>query len=219
MLGSLDFDDAETTIDATPLSGFSSEPELGLPPAPARQSYIRLRPTPPSAELARFVDRLHDEQISLMVDLVCVEHSVAEAEKLVPEAVAPLRRLVADLTDVRAAMSELLSERMPRPLVTPSTTLGVYLQGVFVWCANVNAALNDYLAELVAGRGDVGELRARLRLAAQTHFDALGDDIIADVVALKIVHRDSRDDLEAFHDRLDELLWTTQWLGQRLASL
>jgi hypothetical protein len=219
VLESLEYDDPDTTVESTPYQEEPLPDTERAPEAPRRNSYIRLRPPPTPSDVARYLESLHDEQISLMVDLVCLEHSVTEIAKVAPAELAPLRRRVADLADVRAAMSDLLAEPMPRMLVAPRANLGVYLRGLFVWCANAVAALDDFAAGVCAREPDRTELRARLHSARETHFDALAEDIRADVIALKIVYTGQRDMIEAFQGRLDELLWTAWWLQRSLESL
>src|SRR5579859_5453944 len=89
----VDFDDFDTTVEATPWSAPTSpmaqsapelldleegEPDTVRQPEPVlRPSCIRLRAVPTPNEVARFVERIHDEQLNLMVDIVCLEHAIA----------------------------------------------------------------------------------------------------------------------------------------------
>ena len=233
MLEPLDVDDLDTTVDATPfpallLSGSPrdtipdfEEEECDAPTIQARaprprESFIRLRSGGDAEDAVRFLNSLYDEQLRLMVDLVCLEHAVDEAAVVGGPSVAKLRRQVADLGDVRSAMSDLLAERLPKTLLVATTPLGAYLRGVFTWCSDVAEALGSFASELSAGRRDTRELYTRLRLASQAHFEALVPDIREDVAALKVVYGSSRGQLEPFEAQLDELFWTTWWLDRAL---
>jgi hypothetical protein len=207
----LDFDDEpDTTMEATPYC------DETLAPPTHRASFVRIRTPVAPEDVARSWAKLQDEQLNLMVDVVCLEHAVREVERAAPRSSGLLRRWVADLQDLRASVSDVLAERGPGSLWSPNAPLGVYMTGLFVWSGNVIAVLSELASSLVRRRVDWNEARSHLAAASLTYFDGLEEEIHVELDVLQAgdVSRQYRvDELRA---AVDELLWYGWWLERSL---
>jgi hypothetical protein len=203
-----------------PSAASTTLPEARAP----RSSYVRIHGDDQSmGEAERLVEALGDEQLSLMVDIVCLEHDLDELEEAAPErsALGALRRSVSDLVDVRAALSDVVDDTaLPTvlPLMTLRSPLAVYLKGLFVACDRIVVTLSDVACKLLNSPNiDWHETRARLGEAEVTVFDGLTAEIRGDLAALAFAEPSTQRALERFAAKVDQLLWAVWYMRERLA--
>ncbi len=174
-----------------------------LPPSrmrAANDSHIRLRaqsaPVPRATDIdyldaQELLDELCEDQLTLSMDLACLEELVAAAPPAAP-ARAALRTIAARLSDLAALRDALanvqlatIDARLQRVAV-PDSPLADYLRGVYSWAHAIVRAL-DHLVGSLRGQPDWALLRWRIDEAKNFHFDELHEAIRADVVALEIM--------------------------------
>jgi len=213
------------------------------PPPPARapkaklsanDSHIRLRaqsaPLPRATEIDHLdaqdlLDELCEDQLTLSMNLTCLEELVAAAPQDAA-ARAALRTLAARLADLAALRDALanvqlstVDPRLQRIVVTDSP-LADYLRGIYSWAHAALRAL-EHLAGSLRGQPDWALLRWRLEEAKNFHFDELHGAIRDDLTALTVVANGgafgvNRPPVEELHYAVERLISTAVALEEHL---
>ena len=192
---------------APPQGAEALPPTIPPPPAvpalrrSANDSHIRLRPqaaTGPRAtdiellDAADLLDELCEDQLTISMNLACLEESVAQAPRG-PSSRAALRILearLADLAALRDALAALhastVDPRLQR-VVLPEAPLAEYMRGLYAWAHAVLRALDHLACSLRKLTPDWAVLRWRIEEAKNFHFDELHEPIRAELIALTII--------------------------------
>jgi hypothetical protein len=178
-----------------------------VPAAPARvgrsanDSHVRLRtlssPLPRATDIEfldaqELLDELCEDQLTMSMNLACLEESVEQAPRDVSAraALATLDARLLDLAALRDALAivqqSTVDTRLQR-LVVPDAPLSDYLRGLYAWAHAVMRALDQLSVSLRTLQPDWALLRWRLEEAKNFHFDELHGAIKADLQALTIV--------------------------------
>jgi len=207
-----------------------------LPPVRQRaQSYVRVRTTGFAAlmlgslgpiarrdrlgdEARSFLEELGDEQLTLQMSLLCVEH-VVEGVPRDPSAHAAahsLRARIDDLADLRNALNAVyLDAADPRmcAMLRHDGPLAEYLRGLYAWSKGVLRALEDVARELRVLSPDWAQLRTRLEDARAFYLDDLESAVRREAGALFVEEGDPLGELSA---HVEDLFWAASYLAQSL---
>ena len=194
-----------------PPQGAEALPPTLPPPPPvaasrrsADDSHIRLRPQAAQAakgpratdiellDARDLLDELCEDQLTMSLNLACLEESVAQAPRS-PSSRAALRVLearLADLVALRDGLATLhastVDPRLQR-VVLPEAPLAEYMRGLYAWAHAVLRALDQLACSLRTLAPDWALLRWRIVEAKNFHFDELHEPIRAELIALTIV--------------------------------
>ena len=180
-------------------------PALPSPKKSANDSHIRLRALPgpipamgPRAaeitllEAQDVLDELCEDQLTMSMNLACLEESVADAPRDA-SARAALRTLetrIKDLGALRDALAAVhvatVDVRLQR-VVMPESPLAEYMRGLYAWSHAVLSALDHLSSSLRKLEPDWALLRWRIEEAKNFHFDELHEQVRADIRALAII--------------------------------
>ena len=171
------------------------------PSRSANDSHVRLRallaPLPRATDIEfldaqELLDELSEDQLTLSVNLTCLEDAAARAPRdaSARAALGTLEARLADLLELRDALATVLGAsvdlRLQR-LVVPDSPLADYLRGLYSWAHAVVRALEHVAVSLRKLQPDWALYRWRVEEAKNFHFDELHDAIRADLQALAIV--------------------------------
>ena len=221
-----DWDDAPATrFDVTPfaLQDASNDDPDGVPTPrmPMPSSFVRVRRSPDVAigdchsEAVAFLDVMGEEQLNLTVNLFCLESSATGVayDPSARAAADTLRTRIAELCDLRDALNEVYLEGSAAAaarLFAADAPLIEYVKGLYLWCAEVTAALTVLAAGLRTLNPDWLELRQSLDRASHWYFDGLVPDVRREVASLEAP---ALLDLAA---KIDELLWAASYANAGL---
>lgn len=200
-------------------------------------SHVRLRPVADAPSFPRataiefldaqeLLDELCEDQITLSMNLACLERAVEEAPRDA-SACAAIRTLsmrIADLAALREALAAVqtasVDSRVHRLYVTDSP-LADYVRGLYAWVHAVVRALDQLAASLKVLSPDWAMLRWRIDEAKNFHFDELHEPIRKDIVALTIVANAGSlgrnpPDVEELHYAVERLFSTATALEEHL---
>lgn len=179
-------------------------PPPRVPAAPkrsARESHVRLRalgpPLPRTADIdfldaQELLDELSEDQLTMSMNLACLEESLAQARRVLPPSAAlrTLHARIADLgalRDVLAAMHSATVDPRLQRLLVPASPLADYMRGLYSWAHAVLRALDQLGNGIRAMQPDWALLRWRIEEAKNFHFDELQEPIRSDLLAMSIV--------------------------------
>lgn len=171
------------------------------PSRSADDSHVRLRALTSSLPRATdiefldaqdLLDELCEDQLTLSVNLSCLEESAALAPRDVSAraALGTLEARLADLGGLRDALAAVLQASIdPRlqRLVVPDAPLADYVRGLYAWAHAVVRALDHVAVSLRTLQPDWALFRWRIEEAKNFHFDELHAAIRADLQAITIV--------------------------------
>ncbi len=207
-------------------------------PAPRRRekdSHVRLRADvpafPPVAPIVHLdaqdlLDELCEDQLTLSMNLACLERVVEEAPRdaSARAAIQTLELRLVDMAALRDALAAVqtasVDPRLQRLYATDSV-LADYLRGVYAWGHAIVRALDQLASSLRVLSPDWAMLRWRIEEARNFHFDELQEQIRTDVVALSIVANGGSlgsdpPDVAALQHALESLFTTTNAVEQHL---
>lgn len=218
-----DWDDAPATrFDVTPFAlqdASTDDPEgVPTPRVPMPSSFVRVRRSPDAAadtcardrEAVAFLDVMGEQQLNLTVNLFCLESSATGVayDPSARAAADTLRTRIAELCDLRDALNEVYLEGSTAAasrLFAADAPLIEYVKGLYLWCAEVTAALTVLAAELRTLTPDWLELRRSLDRASHWYFDGLVPDVRHEVASLEAPA------LLDLAGKVDELLWAASY--------
>jgi hypothetical protein len=158
----------------------------------ARESDARFRldpydvPPPDSTDAVRFIHRMTDDHLQIMVDIVCLEREKERAGGS-GRAGAVLSRVVSDLCAVRDAAGAVVLDASDPDLAglfQPDAPLAVYVTGLLMWTRAVVHVMRGMCASVADGRPAWQATRRRVGHVGAMHFAGLGDDCLSHVEAL-----------------------------------
>lgn len=201
--------------------------------SPHPESHVRLAdPRRPGLgrvewlEAQDLLDELGDEQLTLSLNLECLERA-RHARPTDPCAIAALPSIaqrIEDLGRVRDALARLqlatVAKSVHRALL-PDQPLAEYLRGVYAWTLAIVRALDQLVAGLVQARPDWSLYRSRVEEATCFHFPELEDAIEEDLASLYLESDDAgsgRAAVRRVRQAFELLLQQARLLERRLAE-
>lgn len=200
-------------------------------------SHVRLRAMPPHAKLPlaaeiefldsqELLDELCEDQMTLSMNLACLERAVEEAPRDMSARAATrtLAMRIADLNALRdalAAVQQASVDTRVQRLYSADSPLADYVRGLYSWAHSVVRALDTLAAALKTLSPDWAMLRWRIDEAKNFHFDELQDAIRKDLVALAIVANagslgQNPPDVDELHYAVEKLFSTANALEEHL---
>ncbi|MBS2014081.1 MAG: hypothetical protein JST00_14420 [Deltaproteobacteria bacterium] len=224
------------TPSAVPPAARKAEPKRQ-----ANDSHVRLRAPMPHAsshatlplaasieflDAVDLLDELCEDQITLSMNLACLEQAAHEApnDASARAAIRTLTMRIADLAALRDALATVQSAsadpRVQR-LYAADSPLADYARGLYAWAHAVVRALDTLASSLKTLSPDWAMLRWRIDEAKNFHFDELQDAIRKDLVALSIVANagalgQSPPDVDALTYAVERLFSTANALEEHL---
>lgn len=143
-------------------------------------------------EAQELLDELAEDQITLCMNVTCLEESVglAPRDASARAAVRTLEARLADLGALRDTLENVQlasSDSRLQRVMLPDSPLTDYLRGIYAWAHAVVRALDHLASSLRTMRPDWALLRWRIEEAKNFHFDELHEGMRADLVALEVV--------------------------------
>ncbi len=222
-----------------------AEPESAPRGRPRADSYIRFRAqatgftgllrrtvdtalaraaNPSQDTTLSFLEELGDEQLTLTVNLLCLEHVVdgIPYDASARAAGQSLRERIQELSELRNALNIIyLDASDPRMalMITGDAPLGDYLRGVYAWTKGVIRTIEDLASGLRTLTTDWSSARLRLQDAREFFLDDLEFAIHKDLARLRLRApelNEARDPLAELDEHLEELFWAASYLAKGL---
>jgi hypothetical protein len=143
-------------------------------------------PPPDSSDAVRFIHRMTDDHLQIMVDIVCLERE-KDGVSGSGRAGAVLSRVVADLCLVRDAAGAVVTDAGDpelSPLFHPDAPLAVYVTGLLWWTSGIVNAMRSFSTSIADGHPAWRDARRRVGRAGAMHLAGLADDSLSHVEAL-----------------------------------
>ena len=199
----------------------------GFSPLFSKDAPVRMRAVHPVEDDApAVVDAIADDQLTLTMDLLCLESAidVLPYDPSTRAAAQTLAERLEDLAELRDAINavylDLFDARVALVnLSSANGSLGDYLRGLHAWSKAVVRAFEELSTGLRRQNPDWALLRTRLEDAQIFYLEDLERVISSQVVAL--YHEaseldDPRDPLHDFGAHVDELFASAAWLRTAL---
>jgi hypothetical protein len=167
-----------------------------------------------------FLEELGDEQLTLQVSLLCVEHMFDRVPRD-PSARAAaecIQTRIGDMSELRNALNALyLDAADPRlqAILRKDGPLAEYLRGLYAWTRGVLRAFEDIARDLRTLSPDWATLRARIEDARSFYMHDLELAIQREARAL---HFHDGEALASFGEHLEDLFWAASYLAKSLEN-
>ena len=171
-----------------------------------------------------FLEELGDEQLTLTVNLLCLEHAVdgIPYDPSARAAAQTLHERIQDLAELRNALNAIFidsSDPRMASMIVGDAALGDYLRGLYAWSRAAIRAIEEVAGGLRSLEADWSALRSRLDDARAFYLDHLELTIHRDLSNMR-EHApelaDPRDPLSDIDDHLEELFWAASRLAHGL---
>jgi hypothetical protein len=165
-----------------------------------------------------FLEELGDEQLTLQMSLMCVEHVVDDVPRD-PSAHAAADILcarIADLAEVRNALDAICldaADRRMQGMLRSDGPLAEYVRGLHAWTKGVLRAFESVARELCVLAPNWAQFRARLEDARAFYLEDLELLVRREAGALHAPEGDSLGELKA---HLEDLFWAASYLAKGL---
>jgi len=172
-------------------------------------------------DASTFLDEIGDEQLNMVVSLVCVERVLDHLphDPSAHAAAQSVRARIADLAHVRDALEDVYassSNPVFAALFSPDGHLADFMRGVYVWVGVVLRALERVSIELRELQPNWARVREKIDEGSYFYFRELIELVRVDVETLRITAPESAPAIAELDDRLEELFFATGMLRAKL---
>jgi hypothetical protein len=196
-----------------------------IPAADADESgYRRVAERLPDAfagEASSFLDEIGDEQLNMMVSIVCIERMLDRLphDPSAHAAANSIRARIADIAQLRDALEDVYASSanpLFASIFSADGHLADFMRGAYVWAGIVLRALERLSLELRELQPDWARLREKIEEGTYFYFRELIELVRADVEALAITMPEHKAEIDELDARLEQLFFAAGMLRARL---
>lgn len=168
-----------------------------------------------------FLDEIGDEQLNMMVSLVCIERMLDKLphDPSAHAAAESIRARIADIARLRDALDAVYAvsgSPTYAALFTPDGHLADFMRGLYVWTGIVMRALERTCLELRDLQPDWARLRDKIEEGAHFYFRELIELVRAEVEALRITSPRDVAEIDVLDERLEDMFFAAGMLHAKL---
>ncbi len=189
-----------------------------------RDSHARVRSRGVEDEYLAVLEELGDEQLTMTVNLMCVDH-IIEGVPRDPSsraAAVSMRERLDDMADLRSALNGMYlmaTDPRMRDMLGRDAPLTEYLRGLYAWAKAVLRAFEQSGYAIRSLSVDWSALRARIEDAAPFYFAELENEIVDALARMRIVSPETNHPADPLSDLDDQLADVFMSAGKLARSL
>ena len=198
-------------------------------PAPStaperRDSHARVRQLVTENEYLAVLEELGDEQLTMTVNVMCVDHIVdgVPHDPSSVAAAASMRERIDDMCELRGALNGLYllaTDPRMRDMLGRDTPLAEYLRGLYAWSKGLLRAFEESGYALRSLSVDWSVLRARIEDAAPFYFRELEPEILDLAAQMRFVRPELDDGSDPLYTLPEQLGLVFECAAQLAESL